>query len=100
MSGRNIVSADKHIVRVWEADSGKGITSIQPQSGGINDVLLWPNSGLIMAACDAPRIQVTCKIAVRAAVTSEANEKATVCRELHGVSRDGCLNPTTGSCKE
>ena len=55
---KNIVSADKHVVRVWDADSGKGLTSIEPSQPGINDVLLWPNSGLIMMACDAPKMQV------------------------------------------
>ena len=54
-----MVSADRHVVRVWDADSGKGYTSVQPQEPGINDVLLWPDSGLIMMACEAPRIQVT-----------------------------------------
>ena len=53
-----MVSADKHIVRVWEADSGKGITSVQPPGGGINDVLLWKDSGLLMMACDSPKLLV------------------------------------------
>lgn len=51
------MSADKHIVRVWDADNGKGFTSIQPPHGSINDVLLWKDSGLLMMACDAPRMQ-------------------------------------------
>lgn len=53
------MSADKHIVRIWDAESGKGITSIQPDQGPVNDVLVWPNSGLLMMACDAPKIQVS-----------------------------------------
>jgi len=52
------VSADKHIVRVWEANSGKGITSVQPPNGGINDVLLWKDSGLLMLACESPKLLV------------------------------------------
>ncbi|KAK9846298.1 hypothetical protein WJX81_001159 [Elliptochloris bilobata] len=57
LSGRKVISADRHIVRVWDADSGKGFTSVQPAEPGINDVLVWPDSGLMMLGMDAPRIQ-------------------------------------------
>ena len=56
--GKSVISADKNIVRVWEASTGRGITSIQPPGGGINDVLLWKDSGLIMMACDSPKMLV------------------------------------------
>ena len=56
--GKTVISADKNIVRVWEANSGRGITSIQPPAGGINDVLVWKDSGLIMMACDSPKMLV------------------------------------------
>lgn len=59
------MSADKHIVRVWEASTGKGITSIQPPTQGINDVLLWKDSGLLIVACDAPKIQVWIRCLLR-----------------------------------
>jgi hypothetical protein len=52
------VSADKHIVRLWEANSGKAITSVQPPGGGINDVLLWKDSGLLILACESPKLLV------------------------------------------
>jgi hypothetical protein len=57
LSGRKVVSADRHIVRVWDALSGEGFTSVQPAEPGINDVLLWPDAGLLMLGMDAPRIQ-------------------------------------------
>lgn len=57
LSGRKVISADKHIVRVWDASSGEGFTSVQPPEPGINDVLVWPDSGLIMLGMDSPRIQ-------------------------------------------
>ena len=52
-----MISADKHIVRVWDASSGEGFTSVQPSEPGINDVLVWPDSGLMMLGMDSPRIQ-------------------------------------------
>ena len=55
-------------MRVWEADTGRNITSIQPPGGGINDVLLWKDSGLLMMACDAPKIQVGRPISLETAI--------------------------------
>lgn len=53
-----VISADKHIVKIWDATSGEIYTNIEPADGcDINDVAVWRDSGLIMAACDAPRIQ-------------------------------------------
>ena len=39
-------------LQVWEADSGEGFTNIEPQDADINDVCVWPGSGLIMVGCD------------------------------------------------
>lgn len=39
--------------QVWEADSGEGFTSIEPGDADINDVCVWPRSGLIMVGCDS-----------------------------------------------
>lgn len=57
-SGRKVISADKHIVKVWDSGTGDIFTNLQPQEPGINDVLHWKDSGLIMLGMDAPRIQV------------------------------------------
>ena len=51
------MSADKHIVNIWDASTAQNMTSLQPQEPGINDVLQWKDSGLIMLGLDAPRIQ-------------------------------------------
>jgi ribosome biogenesis protein ENP2 len=56
--GRKVLSADRHVVRVWDANSGAAFTSIQPQAPGINDVLHWPGSGLLMLGMDQPKIEV------------------------------------------
>ncbi|KAK9867626.1 hypothetical protein WJX84_003781 [Apatococcus fuscideae] len=55
-STQRIVSADTHIVKVWDASSGSTFTNIEPTEGSINDVCLWKDSGLAMLACDSPRI--------------------------------------------
>ena len=53
-----MMSADKHIVNIWDASTAQNLTSLQPQEPGINDVLHWKGSGLIMLGLDSPRIQV------------------------------------------
>ena len=52
-----MISADKHIVNIWDASTAQNMTSLQPQEPGINDVLHWKDSGLIMLGLDSPRIQ-------------------------------------------
>uniref|UniRef100_A0A8D0CZK5 Nucleolar protein 10 n=1 Tax=Sander lucioperca TaxID=283035 RepID=A0A8D0CZK5_SANLU len=39
-----VVSADSKIIKLWNKDSGKVFSSIQPQTN-INDVCIYPNSG-------------------------------------------------------
>lgn len=54
---RHVVSSDKHIIKIWDADTGEGHTNIEPGDGSeINDVAVWKDSGLIMAGCDTSRI--------------------------------------------
>ena len=50
---------DIFCVQVWDANSGSTFTNIEPTEGSINDVCLWKDSGLIMLACDSPRIPVS-----------------------------------------
>jgi len=56
---RHVVSSDRHIIKIWDADTGEAHTNIEPgeSAGEINDVALRPDSGLLMAACDSARIQ-------------------------------------------
>jgi ribosome biogenesis protein ENP2 len=53
-----IATCDRHIVKIWDPKNGKPYTSIQsPQNTGeINDMCIWPGSGLIMLAMEAPAI--------------------------------------------
>lgn len=58
VTARRVVSADTHIIKVWDVNSGAGYTSMEPEGGDINDVAVWPGSGLLMAGCDCARVQV------------------------------------------
>uniref|UniRef100_A0A0D9WLA9 Uncharacterized protein n=1 Tax=Leersia perrieri TaxID=77586 RepID=A0A0D9WLA9_9ORYZ len=51
-----LISADKHIVRVWDPNTGNNMTSIEPDSGAINDVCVFRNSGLMLLALDNSQI--------------------------------------------
>ncbi|KIZ02919.1 Nucleolar protein 10 [Monoraphidium neglectum] len=57
LAARRVVSSDCHAVKIWDASTGEGYTSIEPPDGDINDVLLWPDSGLIMIGGDTPRVR-------------------------------------------
>ena len=52
-----VVSADRHVVKVWDAATGANVTNIQPEGGAINHVCLEPAKGLILVGCDAPKVQ-------------------------------------------
>lgn len=52
---QKIISADSKAVRVWDKIDGKTYTSIEPEAS-INDMTVYPNSGLILVACEAPKI--------------------------------------------
>lgn len=55
---QRVISSDRRIIKVWDASTGEGYTNIQPAEGhDINDIAVWKDSGLIMAACDSSRIQ-------------------------------------------
>ncbi|GJN01068.1 hypothetical protein PR202_ga18303 [Eleusine coracana subsp. coracana] len=51
-----LITADKHIVRVWDPNTGNNMTSIEPDGGAINDVCIFQNSGLMLLALDNSQI--------------------------------------------
>ncbi|KAM0907651.1 hypothetical protein ACQ4PT_015964 [Festuca glaucescens] len=51
-----LITADKHIVRVWDPNTGNNMTSIEPDGGSINDVCIFPKSGLMLLALDNSQI--------------------------------------------
>ena len=56
-----VVSACRHVVKVWESLSGKSLTTLQPEQGGsgsINHVCFEDRKGLLMVGCDVPKVQV------------------------------------------
>uniref|UniRef100_A0A8C5IWB8 Nucleolar protein 10 n=1 Tax=Junco hyemalis TaxID=40217 RepID=A0A8C5IWB8_JUNHY len=52
-----IISADSRIIKMWNKDTGKLFTSMEPEHD-INDVCLYPNSGMLMTANEAPKMNI------------------------------------------
>ncbi|XP_006012219.1 nucleolar protein 10 [Latimeria chalumnae] len=50
-----VISADSKIVKMWNKDTGKIFTSIEPEHD-INDVCVYPNSGMLFTANEAPKM--------------------------------------------
>ncbi|CAJ1952162.1 unnamed protein product [Sphenostylis stenocarpa] len=51
-----LITSDSHVVRIWDPETGEGLTSIEPTTGTINDVCTFPGSGLILLALDSSQI--------------------------------------------
>lgn len=51
-----LITTDKHIVRIWDPDTGERMTSIQPTAGSINDLCVYRESGLMLLALDNSQI--------------------------------------------
>nr|XP_027065302.1 nucleolar protein 10-like [Coffea arabica] len=51
-----LITADKHIVRIWDPETGEGMTSIEPTAGKINDLCVFGGSGLMLLALDSSQI--------------------------------------------
>lgn len=51
-----LISTDNHIVRVWDPETGEGMTSIEPTGGAINDLCVFRESGLMLLALDSSQI--------------------------------------------
>ncbi|KAJ6654063.1 hypothetical protein lerEdw1_007489 [Lerista edwardsae] len=52
-----IISADSRIIKLWNKDTGKIFTSMEPEHD-INDVCLYPNSGMLFTANEAPKMNI------------------------------------------
>ncbi|MCO5576347.1 hypothetical protein L7F22_030156 [Adiantum nelumboides] len=53
---KHIISADSHVVRIWDPDLGDAFTNVEPPAGSINDICVIRNSGLMFMALDSPQI--------------------------------------------
>ncbi|XP_057974962.1 uncharacterized protein LOC131162470 [Malania oleifera] len=51
-----LITTDNHIVRIWDPETGEGMTSIEPTAGRINDTCVFGQSGLMMLALDCSQI--------------------------------------------
>ncbi|XP_060089916.1 nucleolar protein 10 [Heteronotia binoei] len=52
-----VISADSRIIKFWNKDTGKIFTSMEPEHG-INDVCIYPNSGMLFTANEAPKMNI------------------------------------------
>ncbi|XP_006626131.2 nucleolar protein 10 [Lepisosteus oculatus] len=50
-----VLSADSKIIKMWNTDTGKVFASIEPQHD-INDICLYPNSGMLFTANEDPKM--------------------------------------------
>uniref|UniRef100_A0A2N9HUK5 Uncharacterized protein n=1 Tax=Fagus sylvatica TaxID=28930 RepID=A0A2N9HUK5_FAGSY len=51
-----LITSDKHVVRIWDPETGEGMTSIEPTGGTINDICVFNGSGLMLLALDCSQI--------------------------------------------
>ncbi|XP_075110236.1 uncharacterized protein LOC107828340 [Nicotiana tabacum] len=51
-----LITADSHIVRIWDPETGESMTSIEPTGGRINDLCAFTDSGLMLLALDSSQI--------------------------------------------
>nr|XP_020652270.1 nucleolar protein 10 [Pogona vitticeps] len=52
-----IISSDSRIIKMWNKDTGKIFTSMEPEHD-INDVCLYPDSGMLFTANEAPKMSI------------------------------------------
>ncbi|XVF56273.1 hypothetical protein PTKIN_Ptkin06aG0105700 [Pterospermum kingtungense] len=51
-----LITTDSHIVKIWDPETGEGLTSIEPTAGAINDICVFKDSGLMVLALDGSQI--------------------------------------------
>uniref|UniRef100_A0A8D2DGZ3 Nucleolar protein 10 n=1 Tax=Sciurus vulgaris TaxID=55149 RepID=A0A8D2DGZ3_SCIVU len=52
-----ILSSDSRIIKMWNKNSGKIFTSLEPEHD-LNDVCLYPNSGMLFTANETPKMGI------------------------------------------
>ncbi|KAM8952569.1 nucleolar protein 10 [Pelodytes ibericus] len=52
-----VISADSRIIKMWNKNTGKIFTSIEPEAD-VNDVCIYPDSGMLLTANEAPKMNV------------------------------------------
>ncbi|KAF3332315.1 nucleolar protein 10 [Carex littledalei] len=51
-----LISADSHVVRIWDPNTGDDTAKVESSGGSINDVCIFRNSGLMLLALDNGQI--------------------------------------------
>ena len=52
---RRLISSDARGVKVWDADSGRPFTAVEPEHE-VNDLCSWPGTGLFLLATEAKQL--------------------------------------------
>lgn len=52
-----VLSVDSKILKIWDRETGKPFTSVEPSSD-INDLCVYPDSGLVFMATESPKMLV------------------------------------------
>lgn len=55
-SNNLVLSADSRVLKLWHRNTGKPFTAIEPEDTKINDLCVYPKSGLLFMANEAPKI--------------------------------------------
>jgi len=56
-ASRNVISADKKIVKIWNKNTGAPFTAIEPEAD-INHVCLLKDTGMMIMAVEQPKMQI------------------------------------------
>ncbi|KAJ4776605.1 Embryo sac development arrest 7 [Rhynchospora pubera] len=51
-----LITADGHVVRIWDPNTGDDMAKVESSGGTINDVCIFKNSGLLLLALDNGQI--------------------------------------------
>lgn len=51
-----LITTDSKIVRIWDPETGEGMTSVEPTGGAINDICVFNGSGLMLLALNGSQI--------------------------------------------
>jgi ribosome biogenesis protein ENP2 len=70
-----VLSLDSKVLKIWDRATGKAYASIESESA-LNDVAVYPSSGLLFMTNEQPKMQVcvySLRFAIVDAVADEAN---------------------------
>lgn len=51
-----VLSMDPKILKIWEQQTGKAVTSVEPENTTLNDLATYPNSGMLFMANESTKM--------------------------------------------